>query len=568
MKPVLTLAWMILKPVKRAVSKPCLTLLGGLSQLRCLLLRLDIPTLTALMPAPPAPLSAAETKQPTTAPGTALDVPGFNARRDDTAHANCRSGYKRKIRSLTVVKTSVAFGLAVLCYAATAQAEGVRFSTQPEAVSEIPGGFSCDLAFDLSGFQGRRTAHAGVMIPLVIKGYPLLHLFAKDADGSEQFIAATCPNGGHGAAIFTLTDFLNGHLPCAKLALHVKEISCAGAAVELKKDRPVSLFVEAEDRPRYELSEVLLPIWAAQRMVNETILPVSVGGLPAAGRLLFVPSGNVTVRNYTLDITYQEAVDYVLDGNLIRLTEKSGIPFVTEEALHPDAPSEYQLAVSYEHDEPWTGPVPSDGSGKLAGTKKKLKAGQPLKIALLGDSISFGANASKSSPPYLPGWGELLIQGLRQKYRGRITFVNPSRGGANSGWGKTMTPNFIVPEKPDLFIIAFGMNDANGTSVEKYIANIKAMMNLVSASKADTEFILVASMLRNETWRPLTPMNGYLAALKTLETEHVAVADVWSVSEKILKRKRYCDISGPGFANHPNDFMVRVYAQVAGALLQ
>ena len=478
------------------------------------------------------------------------------------------------------------FGV-VLILAAVAQAEGVRFSAQPEAVSEIHGGFSCDLTFDLSGFQGKSTAHAGFMLPLVVKGYPLLHLFAREADGSEQFVTATSPNGGHGAAIFTLTDFLNGHLPCDKLVLHVKEISCEGASVELQKNRPVSLSVEAEERPRYELSEVLSPIWASKRMVNETVLPVSAGGTSAEGRLLFAPSGNVTVRNYALDTTYQEGVDYVLDGNLIRLTGRSAIPFVTEKELYPDAPggkftatesckggyvaakegmSAYQLAVSYDHTEPWTGTVPADGAGKLAVTKKKLQTGQPLKIALLGDSISFGASASKSSPPYLPGWGELLIQGLRQRYKSPITFVNPSRGGANSNWGVKVIPNFIAPEKTDLFIIAFGMNDANGTSAESYIANIKTIMGLVSAGNPDTEFILVASMMRNENWRSLTPMNGYLAALKTLETEHVAVADVWSASEYILKTKRFGDISG-NHINHPNDFMVRVYAQVTGALL-
>ncbi len=492
-----------------------------------------------------------------------------------------------KMKTL-IATIGLAATLALLFCGPAAQAEGVRFSAQPEAVSEIPGGFSCDLTFDLSGFQGKSTAHAGFMLPMVIKGYPLLHLFARKADGSEQFVAATAPNGGHGAAIFTLTDFLNRHLPCDKLVLHVKEISCEGASVELKKDRPVSLSVEAEDRPRYELSEALSPIWASRRIVNETVLPVSAGGAPAEGRLLFAPSGNVTVRNYALETTYQEGVDYVLDGNVIRLTAKSAIPFVTEKELYPDAPNgkfgamesckggyvasqekmgDYQVAVSYEHAEPWAGPVPSDGAGKLIVTKKKFQTGQPLKIALLGDSISFGASASKSSPPYLPGWGELLIQGLRQKYKSPITFLNPSRGGANSGWGKKVVPNFIAPEKPDLFIIAFGMNDANRTSVESYIANIKTIMVLVSAKNPETEFILVAPMLRNENWRSLTPMNGYLAALKTLESEHVAVADVWSVSEYILKTKGFGDVSG-NHINHPNDFMVRVYAQVAGALLK
>jgi hypothetical protein len=61
-------------------------------------------------------------------------------------------------------------------------------------------------------------------------------------------------------------------------------------------------------------------------------------------------------------------------------------------------------------------------------------------------------------------------------------------------------------------------------------------------------------------------MNGYLAALKSLESEKIAVADVWSMHAHILNTKRYCDISG-NHVNHPNDFMVRVYAQVVDALL-
>ena len=322
-------------------------------------------------------------------------------------------------------------------------------------------------------------------------------------------------------------------------------------------------------------------------MVNETMLPVSEQGAAADAQLLFRPIGKVLVQNYALDKTYQEGVDYVLEGNRICLTETSSIPFVTQQQLYPDSPGgkfttsdsckggyvafqekmdQYQSAVSYKHSDKWSGPIPSTGKDRLPRTKEKLQSGRPLKIALLGDSISFGASASKSHPPYLPGWGELMIRGLRSRYQSEITFVNPSRGGANSGWGKKVTPNFIVPEKPNLFIIAFGMNDANATPVKNYIANIKTIMERVVTENPGVEFILVASMLRNKNWRSLTPMNGYLAALKTLETEQVAIADVWSVSEHILKTKRYCDISG-NHVNHPNDFMVRVYAQVVGALL-
>ena len=59
---------------------------------------------------------------------------------------------------------------------------------------------------------------------------------------------------------------------------------------------------------------------------------------------------------------------------------------------------------------------------------------------------------------------------------------------------------------------------------------------------------------------------GGLTAIKTLESPQTAVADVWSVASYMLQTKRYCDITG-NHVNHPNDFMVRIYAQVVDALL-
>ncbi|TAN39026.1 MAG: SGNH/GDSL hydrolase family protein [Verrucomicrobia bacterium] len=227
-----------------------------------------------------------------------------------------------------------------------------------------------------------------------------------------------------------------------------------------------------------------------------------------------------------------------------------------------------QIVVSYDHEDGWVGPIPSTASGQLPLTKKKLEAGLPLKVALLGDSISAGASASGSmgKPPYIPGWGELAMDGLRRKYHSEITFVNPSLGGMVSAWGMKVAPFFVAPEKPDLCIIAFGMNDGGVVPVKQYLANTEAIIESVRKENPGAEFILVASWPPNENWRKLAPMDGYLAALKTLESKQIAVADVWSLASYILKAKRYCDITG-NHVNHPNDFMVRIYAQVTDALL-
>ena len=377
-----------------------------------------------------------------------------------------------------------------------------------------------------------------------------------------------------------------------KMALRVRQMPVPDMPVEIAENSSATLLFTIDERcPSWSLDEILDPIWEAPRILNETGLPVSEAGEPASTRLLFRPAGPVTVRDYALDRTYREGADYVVEGDTLRLTKGSSIPFLTRAQLFPDTAdaepgtmpthkggfiafgegtffTDRQLAISYKPADKWCGPVPAGGAGRLKRTRQLLTEGKPVKIALFGDSISTGASASGRGgrPPYVPGWGELLMRGLRGTSKSLITFVNPSKGGGSAAWGLKVAPSSLAPEKPDLCILGFGMNDGRATPVAAYIENLRQIMSLVRAENPETEFILVASMMPNPDWRSLQPMDGYLAALKALETETVAVADVWSISEHLLKTKRYCDLSA-NHVNHPSDFMVRAYAQVVMALL-
>jgi hypothetical protein len=238
--------------------------------------------------------------------------------------------------------TLIILATLLLGSASSGAQEGVaHFTAKPEKVSEARDAFAYELSFDLSGFQGKSTANAGLVVPMNIQGsgYTKLNLSTKNDSGAEQVVAVTCPNAGHKAAMFDLTDFINKQLPGRKLVLRLRQ--AAGSDVELSfiKNRPVTLGVSTEEHPRYDLLEILTPVWSSKRMVNETIMPVSAQGNPAEARLLFTPSGKVTVRNYALDKTWQEGVDYNLVGNRIILTGKSGIPSVTEKQLYPDSPA-------------------------------------------------------------------------------------------------------------------------------------------------------------------------------------------------------------------------------------
>jgi len=497
---------------------------------------------------------------------------------------------KTFLNILKIYQTVLVALLAFLSSAACAENVTVLGLTQNCAgpTNSLPCRFTCSL----NTVPGGQMVNAMVILPVQFSGAglePCLKLMLENPEGAKQFIAADTLRTNEATAHFFVTPFLRDHAGATNFSFYVEQLPGPCATVHTVAGRPAILNIESAPTPLWKLNAILMPVWKSQHLVNETVLLVSSAGGRPEGRLLFAPVGKVVIRDYALEKTYQEGTDYVVMGNCIRLPVGSTIPFMTWKQLYPDsadAPpktmrsckggyvaftegtfwNDRQIAVTYDHKADWNGPIPSTAPGQFLRTKQKLQAGLPLKVALLGDSISAGASASKDRPPHVPGWGELAMDGLRDKYHSPITFVNPSLGGMVSAWGRKVAPFFVAPEKPDLCIIAFGMNDGGGVPVDQYLANTKAIIESVRQENPETEFILVASWPPNENWRKLAPMDGYLAALKTLESKSIAVADVWSVAAHILKTKRYCDITG-NHVNHPNDFMVRIYAQVTDALL-
>ena len=121
----------------------------------------------------------------------------------------------------------------------------------------------------------------------------------------------------------------------------------------------------------------------------------------------------------------------------------------------------------------------------------------------------------------------------------------------------------IGKEKPDLVIIAFGMNDVFQRNVALYEANIRALMEAITRRRASRtqEFILVGSMLGNSEWgMPMDQFPIYRDALAKLCGPSVVLADMTSMWEAAFWPKRFYDLTGNG-VNHPNDFGHCVYAQ-------
>jgi lysophospholipase L1-like esterase len=340
----------------------------------------------------------------------------------------------------------------------------------------------------------------------------------------------------------------------------------------------------------------LHPFWRSRTMTGESVLFLQTdpAGQPRAS-LLFEPTQILSVASSSGAITYEAGRDYAWKPGSRELTLPPGsrIVFKTPPELRRPAKSQpfalthrdgegeilfggghdyhdLQTVVTYTHPlDAWTGPVPSFASEQLPRTLRKLKQKQPLTIALLGDSISTGCNASgwAKVAPFQPAYPDLLRLHLRAVYGGPVTLTNFAVGGTDTAWGLTQIGK-VAEARPDLIMLAFGMNDAAGRSAQEYGTNIQRLVESVVKARPDTEFILVATMLPNRDWTALRHevFLPYRDALAGLSRPGVTLADLTSIWRIFLERKPDCDLTGNG-VNHPNDFGHRVYAQAISALL-
>lgn len=343
-------------------------------------------------------------------------------------------------------------------------------------------------------------------------------------------------------------------------------------------------------------SQGLRPFWLSPVMEGESVLFLKTNAdTPPQSKLLFEPTRILSVCDASGRVTYEEGRDYTWKPGTkeLLLPPASRITFKTPQDLRRPARSqrfvlthrdgngeilfggghEYhdlQTRVTYAHPpRAWSGAVPSFAGDQLPRTLQKLKAKQPLAIALLGDSISTGCNASgwANVAPFQPPYQDLLVLQLRQVYGAPVALTNFSVGGTDTAWGLSMIPK-VAETRPDLVLLAFGMNDAAGRAAPDYQANIRAMIDALAKVHPETEFILIASMLGNRDWTTLRQelFPAYRDALAQLRGPRVALADLTSIWTTLLEHKLDCDLTGNG-VNHPNDFGHRVYAQVLSALL-
>ena len=343
-------------------------------------------------------------------------------------------------------------------------------------------------------------------------------------------------------------------------------------------------FIETAPLDKYDLNTWLVPYWNGCITYHESVMFVGDDGAP----LLYTPEHVLSVRSYDLKTEYVEGVDYeIKDGKIYRL-EGSAMPHFAWDEFYPTSKEtsvsgnafagsnkpfvihtegtyfhEHQVFVTYTHQKNESLFEPAK-SAKLHKFAEKLERGEEVNLVFFGDSITAGGNSSgrANTAPYTPMWSQMVTYALQEKYpNAKINYTNTAVGGKETNWAIEELEERVNAYRPDLLVLGFGMNDG-GKTTEKFVANIKTIIDRVLAANPDCEIALIGTMLpHSETtyWKGQYLQEAALGELAKGYT-NIDIVPVTSVHASILNQKRYFDMTGNN-VNHPNDFLIRVYAQ-------
>jgi lysophospholipase L1-like esterase len=201
--------------------------------------------------------------------------------------------------------------------------------------------------------------------------------------------------------------------------------------------------------------------------------------------------------------------------------------------------------------------------GELPKTIKRLKEKQIIHLAVSGDSISTGldASATTQAPPNQFGYAELVAAQLEHEFGTQVVLTNRSVPGWSIANGVDDLEN-LLESKPNLVIIAYGMNDVGRKDPPWFAEKLGEMLQRIRAYDVNCEVIVVSPMLGNPDWvhTPRAMFDLYRAEMKKFAGTGIGFADVtalWALGDK---NKHFLDLTGNGL-NHPNDFGHRLYAQ-------
>lgn len=330
--------------------------------------------------------------------------------------------------------------------------------------------------------------------------------------------------------------------------------------------------------------------WSETIVRNESsVLLTGDGSQPGKARLAFPAKEILSVRAANRSAMFELNKDFALSDNGTTLTfmNSRGLPTIADSELFKPAgsPQSYRhragnpdenllyapgrwfhdrnVEITYRRaDEPVLDKK-AFAHGTLPKTQERLAKSEAIRLAISGDSISTGLDASGTTQavPNQFGYAELVAAQLEHDFVSPIVLTNRSVPGWSVANGVSDLDNLLKAE-PNLIVVAYGMNDVGRRDPKWFSGQLEELIKRIKAYNSECEIILVSPMLGNSDWvhTPRDMFDLYRDEMKKFAGEGIAFADVTSIWSLLNEKKHFLDMTGNGL-NHPNDFGHRLYAQ-------
>ncbi|OAI47178.1 hypothetical protein AYO44_10010 [Planctomycetaceae bacterium SCGC AG-212-F19] len=176
----------------------------------------------------------------------------------------------------------------------------------------------------------------------------------------------------------------------------------------------------------------------------------------------------------------------------------------------------------------------------LARTLAKLKAGKPITIVTMGDSLTDTQHWANRQV----NWPALFQKQLKDKYKSEVTIINPAIGGTQLRQNLVLMPRWLdkTPE-PDLVTVCFGGNDwESGMRGPQFLETCQdAADRIRRATKGKSDVLLLSSVPSVADWTTRTELAE--SCRKAARDRNAGLADVekaFLTEGKENKERLYC----------------------------
>ena len=155
----------------------------------------------------------------------------------------------------------------------------------------------------------------------------------------------------------------------------------------------------------------------------------------------------------------------------------------------------------------------------------KLKAGKPITVVTMGDSLTdYSHNSNRKT-----NWPTMLKTQIKEKYGSEVTIVNPALGGTELRQNLVLIPRWVSTNpEPDLVTVCFGGNDwASGMRGEAFYATQKdAIARIRRATHGKSDVLIVTTCPSVENWDTVIELAG--ACRKAAKEMNAGLADTYA----------------------------------------